>query len=215
MKALIALLGLLLLPLGSSVALAADGPALVEGRDYVIVDGQPWRPLDGKIEVVEVFAYTCPHCDAFQPAVAAWARKLPGDVRFEYLPAAYNPADPFARAFFVAEQAGALPRTHAAMFRAIHHDGLLARNATLDEIAWFYGQHGMNQAQVKAAMLSPAVDALMQRARDFELAIQLRGTPTMVVAGRYMVTAPTHEEVLRITEQLVARVRSGALPQAR
>ena len=208
MKALIALLGLLLLPLGSSVALAADGPALVEGRDYVIVDGQPWRPLDGKIEVVEVFAYTCPHCDAFQPAVAAWARKLPGDVRFEYLPAAYNPADLFARAFFVAEQAGALPRTHAAMFRAIHHDGLLARNATLGEIAWFYGQHGMNQAQVKAAMLSPAVDALMQRARDYALGIQLPGTPTLVVNGKYLVTGSSHAEQLRIVDDLIAQLRA-------
>ena len=207
MKALIALLGLLLLPLGSSVALAADGPALVEGRDYVIVDGQPWRPLDGKIEVVEVFAYTCPHCDAFQPAVAAWARKLPGDVRFEYLPAAYNPADPFARAFFVAEQAGALPRTHAAMFRAIHHDGLLARNATLGEIAWFYGQHGMNQALARAGMAAPAIDTQMRRAYDWAKAIRLPGTPSLVVNGRYLITARTHADGLRIADELIARIR--------
>ena len=208
MRALFALACLLLLPLGSSVAVAADAPALVEGRDYVLVDGQPWRPLDGKVEVVEVFAYTCPHCDAFQPAVAAWARNLPDDVRFDYLPAAYNPADPFARAFFVAEQAGALPRTHAAMFRAIHHDGLLARNATLDEIAWFYGQHGMNQAQVKAAMLSPAVDALMQRARDFAIGIRLPGTPTLVVNGKYLVTGSSHAEQLRIVDDLIERLRA-------
>src|SRR5690606_24493281 len=60
MKTLLALL-FLVLPV---VACAADAPApIVEGRDYVVVqDGQPYRPLDGQIEVVEVFAYTCPHC---------------------------------------------------------------------------------------------------------------------------------------------------------
>ena len=207
MKALFALACLLLLPLGGSVAVAADAPALVQGRDYVLVDGQPWRPLDGKVEVVEVFAYTCPHCDAFQPAVAAWARNLPDDVRFDYLPAAYNPADPFARAFFVAEQAGALPRTHAAMFRAIHHDGLLARNATLDEIAWFYGQHGMNQALARAGMAAPAIDTQMRRAYDWARANRLPGTPALVVDGRYLVTPRTHADALRIVDELIAQIR--------
>ena len=31
----------------------------------------------GKIEVVEVFSYACPHCAHFQPMVGAWKKKLP------------------------------------------------------------------------------------------------------------------------------------------
>src|SRR3546814_13909065 len=101
------------------------------------------------------------------------------------------------------------------MFRAVHHDGLLANKATIDESAWFLGQQGLDAAAAKAAMASPGVDALMQRARDFQLAIQLRGTPTLVVDGSYVVTPRTHQDALRITEQLVARLHSGDLPKPR
>ena len=38
-----------------------QGPAPVEGTDFVtIANGQPFQPLNGQIEVVEVFGYTCP-----------------------------------------------------------------------------------------------------------------------------------------------------------
>ncbi|MEO5566321.1 MAG: thiol:disulfide interchange protein DsbA/DsbL [Luteimonas sp.] len=196
----------LLLPLAAS---AADNRA-VEGRDYELIDnGAPYRPLAGKIEVVEVFAYWCPHCADFDPLLKAWARKLPADVRFDYVPAAIDPNDAFARGYFAAERAGAVERTHDAMFRALHHDGLLANNATIDEIAWFYGQHGLDRAKVKIAMTSPQVDALMQRARAFEVAIQLPGTPTMVVNGRYRITPRTHQDALRIADQLIAQLRAA------
>src|SRR5690606_35990913 len=114
--------------------------------------------------------------------------------------------------FFVAKAKGALDRVHAPMFRAVHDEGLLAHNATLDEVAWFLGQHGIDKATAKVAMASPEVDGLMQRAREFQLRIRLRGTPTLVVAGRYVVTPRTHADALRITEQLVARIRTGDLP---
>lgn len=203
----------LLLPLGAIAAPAtpaAPAPAAVEGRDYILIpDGQPYRPLAGKIEVVEVFAYWCPHCAEFQPLLAAWARKLPADVRFDYVPAAFDLNDAFARGFFAAERANAVARTHDGLFRAIHHDGLLARNATIDEIAWYYGQQGLNATAIKAAIVGPQVDALMQRARAFEVGIQLPGTPTMVVNGRYLITPRTHQDALRIADQLVTQLRAA------
>lgn len=206
MKAFLSLL-LLLMPLGALAAPADSPPVLVEGRDYALVDAGPWKPLDGKIEVVEVFAYTCSHCAEFEPALEAWVRKLPADVRFQYVPAAYDARDPFARAFFMAEQAGALGRTHAALFHAIHDQGLLARNATPGELAWFYGQHGLDQARARAAMAAPEVDEQMRRAYDWARAIQLPGTPTLVVNGRFRITARTHAEGLRIADQLIAQLR--------
>ncbi|MDQ2702420.1 MAG: thiol:disulfide interchange protein DsbA/DsbL [Pseudomonadota bacterium] len=199
----------------AGVAAEPQAEAPVEGRDYVVVEGvQPWGAADGRIEVLEVFAYTCGHCEEFQPVLSAWARKLPDDVRFEYLPAAYDLGNAFARGFFAARAENAVERVHAPLYRAVHHDGLLANNATIDEVAWFLGEHGLDKAAAKATMASPAVDALMQRARDFQLGIRLRGTPTLVVDGRYVVTPRTHQDALRITGQLVDRLRSGALPRA-
>lgn len=145
----------------------------------------------------------------------AWVRKLPSDVRFEYLPAAYDPRNAYGRGFFAARASGALDKVHGPLFRAVHDERLLANNATIDEIAWFLGQRGLDAAAAKAAMASAEVDAQMQRARDFQLAIRLRGTPTLVVDGRYVVTPSTHQDALRIAEQLVGRLRTGDLPRAR
>lgn len=201
------LLLLFALPL-SMPAFAATAP--VAGEDYVLIDnGQPYQPLAGRIEVVEVFGYWCHHCAEFQPAVDAWKRKLPADVRFTYVPAVFTDGDPYARGYFAAERAGALARTHDATFRAIHDDKTLATNATVDEIAWFYGQQGLDAAKIKATMTSAATGAALQRAREFALRSGVEGTPTLIINGRYRVLGRSHEDTLRIASQLIAQLRAA------
>jgi thiol:disulfide interchange protein DsbA len=200
------------LPAAAPGAAPATADAPVEGRDYTVIPGgQRYRPLGPgeKVEVVEVFAYWCPHCAEFQPILAPWVSALPKDVRFTYVPAAFDPNDAFARGFFAAEDKGAVDRTHAGVYDAVHHAGLLAHNATIDELAWYYGRQGLGQEAMKAAMVGPSVDAKMQRAHDFEVGIHLPGTPTMVVDGRYLITPRTHEDALRIANQLIAMVRAA------
>lgn len=203
----LAILLLALLPLGA----CAQPAAPVEGTDYVVIPGgQPWQPPGGKIEVVEVFAYTCHHCADFQPHVDAWKRKLPADVRFSYVPAAYDPRNAYARAYFAAEQLGVLDTTHAPLFDAIHDAQTVPiSNASVDELAVFYADQGVDAATFKAAMASPAVDASMQHAREFMLASGLRGTPTLIVDGKYRVQADTHEGALRVADHLIAMERAA------
>jgi protein dithiol oxidoreductase (disulfide-forming) len=191
-------------------ALAADAPAPVEGSDYVLIDDpQPYAPTAGRIEVVEVFGYWCPHCAEFQPQLSAWTRKLPADVRFTYVPAVFEPGDSFARAFFAAEHFGVLQKTHDAMFQAIHVDGVLPKNASVAELAAYYGQQGLDPAKVQAYMLSPAVDAKLEHARQFALHGGVEGTPTLIVDGRYRITARTHADGLRIASQLIDQLRAA------
>ena len=52
----------------------------MEGTHYVRLAQPVPMPAAGKVEVVEFFCYGCPHCNAFEPALDAWARKLPADV---------------------------------------------------------------------------------------------------------------------------------------
>ncbi|HEY0503749.1 MAG TPA: thiol:disulfide interchange protein DsbA/DsbL, partial [Lysobacter sp.] len=48
-------------PAPAAQATPPEGPAPVAGTDFVeIAGGQPYEPTNGKIEVVEVFGYTCP-----------------------------------------------------------------------------------------------------------------------------------------------------------
>ncbi|MDN5781662.1 MAG: thiol:disulfide interchange protein DsbA/DsbL, partial [Luteimonas sp.] len=192
-------------------AFAQPANGLVEGEDYVFIpEGQRWSSADDRIEVVEIFAYTCHHCADFQPQLEAWERKQPADVRVSYVPAAFSPGDVYARACFAAQQLGMLDQLHGPLFRAIHASQTMpSSHPSADELAAFASRKGVDAAKFKAAMASPAVDAMMQRARQFAIASGLRGTPTLVVDGKYRVQAPSHEQALRVAEQLIAMERAA------
>lgn len=189
----------------------AFAQALTPGVDYVeISEPKPFEPLNGKIEVVEVFGYWCHYCAEFQPLVGAWKAKLPADVRFTYLPAVYGNDDPFARAFYAAQGIkGLFARTHEAVFRAVNTDHDLPRNASADELAAFYAQHGVDASKFAAAMRDPALDAKLARARDFAVAVELPGTPTMIVNGKYRILGVSYKDMLRIADQLIALERKA------
>lgn len=205
MKLRFALLLLALLPLS---AFAADP---VAGVDYVeIADGKPYAPLDGKVEVVEVFGYTCVHCAHFQPVVSAWHKKQPSWVRFTPVPAAFGGYwIPYARAYYAAAKLRVLAKTHDAMFKALHEQGSLPiQNASSNEIATWYANYGVDPQAFVAAMDSPATDLLLERSKDFALATGIEGTPTLIVNGKYRVTGSSFEDTLRIADFLIARERA-------
>ena len=190
-----------------------SGPAPVAGTDYVeIAGGQPFQTGTGKIEVVEVFGYTCPHCASFEPLVSAWKAKLPADVQFTPVAAPFGGYwTPYAKAFYTAEAMGLLGKTHDAMFRAIHVERSLPVQPlpTPEQIAGFYAKHGANPQQFISTMSSFAVDAKLKRAQQFLARSGVDSTPTLVVDGKYRVTAKTLDDTLRIAEHLVAQERAA------
>jgi hypothetical protein len=101
----------------------------------------------------------------------------------------------FARAYFAAKSLGVADRSHEAVFRAVHEDGTLPRNPTDDELAAFYTQFGVPAARFVATLNGPAVAAAMQQAQVFVQRNGVEGTPTMIVAGKYRVTAQTQADV--------------------
>ena len=204
---------LMLLAIAPLSACAAAPAALVEGDDYeVIAEPGPFAPLAGKIEVVEVFGYTCPHCAHFEPQLEAWVAKQPADVRFTPVPAAFGGYwDSYARAFYAAEQVGVRQRSHADVFKALHVQGSLpAQNVTPDELATFYAQYGVQPQRFVEALRSQQVDDKVKYARAFAMRVKVTGTPMLIVNGKYLVKGRTFDDTLRIAAALVARDRTGA-----
>ncbi len=194
----------------SAASAAAAGPALVAGTDYIeIANGQPYRPLEGKVEVVEVFAYWCGHCASFQPLVDAWKRKLPADVRFTYVPLAGGPTDTLARAYFAAETSGQLDKTHNAVFKAIHLTRNLSQRPTAEEIAAVVGKQGVDGKTFADAMNGFAIGGHLNRAQQFAMRSGVESTPTLVVDGKYRIVGKTLEDTLRIANQLIAQQRAA------
>jgi thiol:disulfide interchange protein DsbA len=188
------------------------GPAPVAGVDYAeIAGGQPFEPTDGRIEVAEIFSYTCPHCAQFEPLVMAWRARQPADVKFTPIAGFFggNP-EPFAKAFYAADAMGVRGKTHEAMFRALHIDRSLdMMKATPETLAAFYGKFGVDPKQFAGTMASFATDAKVKRANQFIMKSGVEGSPSIVVDGKYRVTGKTLEDMLRIATHLVAKERAA------
>ncbi|MGY0633657.1 thiol:disulfide interchange protein DsbA/DsbL [Luteimonas sp. A478] len=200
----------LLLVLAPALAAPAAAQTPIEGQDYVrIAEGPPWQPLEGQIEVAEIFSYACHVCDEFRPILDAWARRQADDVRVSHVPAAYRRQDPFATMFFATRALGQSDAVHAATFDAVHRRGLLARNATVAEISTFYAglDLGLNRARLAEAAQSVEVQQKLDAAHEFLVRSGAQGTPTLVINGKYRVQGRTLQDVLRIADQLIAMER--------
>ena len=194
---------------------APQGPPPVAGVDYVpIANGQPLQPGSGRIEVAEVFGYTCPHCATFEPELSAWKKRQPADVSVVQVPAPFGGYwDPYARAFYAAEALGVLEQSHQAMFNAIHLQRSMpvGANTGAAELAPFYAQYGVDAKRFADAYNSFGVDAKINRARQFAVKSGVEGTPSIVVNGKYLVPvgAGGFGKMLQTVDWLVAHERGG------
>jgi thiol:disulfide interchange protein DsbA len=196
----------------AALAAAQSGPPPVAGTDYVVIpDGQPFEPANGKIEVVEVFGYTCPHCATFQPLITAWKARLPADVRFTYVPAPFGGYwIPYAKAFYAAQALGVLDQSHEPMFRALHiEQALPIQSVTPEELGQWYAGHGADAAQFVDAFNSFGTEAKLNRARQFIQRSGVDGTPMLVVNGKYRIVGQSLQDTLRVANQLIAMERAA------
>lgn len=191
----------------------AHGADPVAGVDYVeIPEGKPFAPATGKVEVAEVFGYSCIHCFHFESEVRAWARKQPAHVQFTAVPAVFGGYwTSYARAYYAAESLGVLDQTHDALYRALHVSGALpVQNVSNAEIASFYGTLGVDPKRFAAALEGKEVEGRIERAKRFAMDAGVEGTPTLVVAGKYRVTARTPADAWKTVDYLIARERAAS-----
>jgi thiol:disulfide interchange protein DsbA len=201
----------------TAAPVAAANPAVtfaIEGQHYdLIAGGQPFEPLDGKIEVVEVFNYVCPACAMFQPLVNSWKARLPADVRFTYVPAAFGGNwDPYVRAYYAAEAMGIADKAHDGIFQAIHVERSLRGERGQDspeDIARAYAKFGADPAQFVSTMASFTVNAKFGRAKQYIAQQRANSTPTVIVNGRYRIKGRSFEEMIENTDRVIAQVRAG------
>ena len=178
------------------------------GIDYEILPTPQPTYAEGKIEVAEVFSYACIHCAQFQPTVDIWLKKLPKDVRYEYVPAVFNQVwENFARAYFAAKALGIQERTHDAVFKAFHIDHTI-KSAHPEDIAEWYGTQGVDSGKFLDTMNSFGVTANINRAKQFALRTGIEGTPTLIIAGKYKVNVNAErgfDGMLAAADYLIAR----------
>lgn len=187
------------------VAGMPPGPAPVLGTDYFIID-TPEFETGKTISVVEVFNYRCPVCAHFQPSVDAWLPKLPADVKFSYLPAAFGgPWDDFVLAFYAADAMGVRAKTHSEIFKSFHEEN----KYTPEDIAAAYAKYGVDPKVFVATMQSFAVKSKFAQARAQITRWDVDSIPTIVVAGKYRVKKTVEEDAfLHNVDWVIAKARA-------
>jgi thiol:disulfide interchange protein DsbA len=174
------------LKLGATSTAAATSSQFKEGTHYTkFVPAQPTSVSPGKIEVVEIFWYACPHCYHLDPLLESWRKNgKAAYVDFVRVPAMWNDAlRMHARLFYTAELLGKLDALHTQIFNEINAKGNPLNTA--DRMAAFFKQQGVSQEEFQKAFASFAVESKLQRADFLNRRYRIDSVPVVVVNGKY------------------------------
>ncbi len=172
----------------------------------------PVQPSDtpGKVEVLEFFAYGCPHCATMEPMVEKWSKTLPENVVLRRVPVAFNAgmAD-LQRLYFVLESLGRLD-LHPAVFNVLHKERKPMYNSSA--IGDWLATQGIDKATYDATARSFGVTSKVARATELEKAYGIQGTPTLGIGGQFT-TSPSmtgsYEGTISQAQKLLDDVLKG------
>jgi thiol:disulfide interchange protein DsbA len=191
--------GLLILLISCSALLKAGQTGY-----EILSPAQPTRNPD-KIEVIEFFWYGCPHCYSLEPILEKWVKSLPANVEFIRQPAVFSELwGKHAKAYFTAEALGVVDKIHADFFDAVQNKKQKLESE--DELAKFFVEHGVNEAEFHNAYTSFLVDAKMRQAATMAARYGVTGVPAVIINGKFKTTGPlagSHEHMIEVMNRLI------------
>lgn len=174
---------------GVSFAAAASPAAPVLDTDYLkVMEPQP-VDTGKKVEVIEFFAYYCPHCYAFEPGIAAWAKKQGDNIVFKRVHIGSGPSVlPQQKLFFTLESMGLLERFHQKVFDAMRAQfGALRDDAAV--IDWAAKQ-GIDKKKFAETYNGLGVSGKLRRVDRMMDVYRVDYWPMVIIDGKYM-TSPS------------------------
>jgi thiol:disulfide interchange protein DsbA len=208
-------------------ATAAASPANPQnGIDYRTLDKAQQTDSGNKVEVIEFFWYSCPHCFAFEPSLVEWVKKQGDKIVFKRVPVAFRDSFiPEQKLYYTLEAMGKVDELHNKVFHAIH-----AERQRLDNdaaITNFMVKQGVDKDKFLEVYNSFGVQAKARRAAQMQTAYRIDGVPMVAVDGRFL-TAPSivsaslrnqpehalHAATLQVVDALVARAAKEKTPAA-
>jgi thiol:disulfide interchange protein DsbA len=195
-----------------TTALAQAPAAPRAGTDFLVLDKPaPVEAPTGKIEVVEFFWYSCPHCNRFEPALEEWIKKAPKDVMVRRVPVSFRPDfEPQQRLYYVLEAMNKVDELHKKVFLAIHGEKQLLNTAEL--VATWAEKQGINKAKFLEMYNSFGIATKARKATQLQDAYKVDGVPALGVAGRFYTSgelAKNMDRALQVTDYLVIQARKG------
>ena len=191
----------------SSVMLA-QADELQPGKDYIELNpAQPERVAADKIEVVEFFNFSCPHCFRLQRHFKQWEATKSDDVVVVRQPVVFERfRGHFARVYYALEAMGKADNYIGKVYNAIHKDRRLL-NTKSRFLDWLE-ELGEDRNTAEAIYDSFKVKMLANRAATIAGDYGISSTPQLVVAGKYVVNARisgSYEKMMKTLTALIER----------
>jgi thiol:disulfide interchange protein DsbA len=205
---------------GLAGAASASPAAPQNGVEYMTLPEVQPTDAAGKVEVTEFFDYACPHCHAFEPALAGWVKKQGANIVFRRVHVTRTAgAMPQQRLYYTLEAMGLLGQYHDKVFHAMHVER--ERFASDDAVIAWAAKAGIDRAKFVDAYNSFGNQAKTRRAAAMMQAYRIDHWPVLAVGGRYLtspslatqgVTAPQTEAdqqqaALQVLDHLVAKAK--------
>jgi thiol:disulfide interchange protein DsbA len=209
---LVSFLRPLLISLAFMAAAGASAADFKNGIDFNTVEGVARPDTGKKVEVLEIFMYHCPHCNALDPSLADWVKKQGDKIVFKRM---HLGDDAQAKAFYTLEAMNALGNgLHEKIFHAIHvdHNRLNTDAALLD----FVSKNGVDKTKYLEVFNSFAVQTKLKRGAQVANQYKIDSAPSLVIDGHYttspalaghgLSTAPAaHAVMFQVMDMLVAK----------
>jgi thiol:disulfide interchange protein DsbA len=194
-------------------AWAQDKPVpYQEGLHYFLIDQAP-AISDEPMQLVEAFSYLCTHCNTFEPYINSWKKRKPEHVSFRRLPVVFGRGswELYARAYVTAEMMNVAEEAHGALMDRLWKDKQIMRS--MDELAAFYSQFGVDPEKFVSTSKSFAVDGRIRKDQALVQSWGIRGTPSLVLNGKYRVSGnaavPSFEVMLDVIDYLIELESAG------
>jgi thiol:disulfide interchange protein DsbA len=183
------------------------------GTNYQpVVPAQSTDVAPGRVEVMEVFWFACPHCYELEPHVLGWLKKKPAYVDFVRVPVIWDNMktaharlyytlealgrdDLFEKAFAAAQQGQSTP-----LWGNTDEETLRAQQA-------FAMQNGISADDYAKAFNSFSVNSNMARAQEITQRYHVDHVPFFVINGKYttdVTMAGGAEQLMQLVTDLAA-----------
>jgi protein dithiol oxidoreductase (disulfide-forming) len=206
------------------LAISAHASVLApqNGQEYSTLERpQPTEP-GKKVEVIEFFAFWCPHCNALEPLIEDWVKRQGDKIVFKRIHVDFGRFPSQQKLYYTLEAMGRtdlMPK----VFSAIHiQRKALASDA---EVADFIATQGVDKAKFSAVYKSFTIQSKLNRLPQLMEAYRVDGVPLVAVDGRYTVSVSSasssmgnvseemkNKALLQVLDYLVDRVAKTKNP---
>jgi protein dithiol oxidoreductase (disulfide-forming) len=207
------------LSLCAFTALAQASPAYPKnGVEYLTLPEVQATESGNKVEVTEFFAYYCPHCHAFEPALNEWVKQQGERIIYKRVHVQRGPqVAPQQRLFYTLDALGLLTQYHTKVFEAMH--GPARNRLNSDELVFDWAdKNGIERTRFIEAYRSFGVGARVRRADALTASYRVDSWPMLAVDGRFLTSpyqassalpagteAQQQQAALQVLDHLVAK----------